>query len=180
MQIVNTEIAGCYEILFNTLKDTRGGFIKTYHEEVFRQKNISFNIAEEYFTYSFKNVFRGLHFQIPPMALEKIVFCVLGNVIDYVVDIRKGSPTFGKFISFNLDGEEPKAIYIPIGLAHGFYVKSDKALMQYKTSTVYNSKYDAGILYKSFDFAREIPNPIISARDLNFQSLDQFNTPFVY
>lgn len=178
MQIIKSQIDGCFEIIFNDLKDKRGGFIKTYHQEIFSELGLNFILAEEYFTYSTKNVFRGLHFQIPPMALDKLVFCVSGQVTDYVVDIRKNSPTYGKYMAYNLDGNTPKAIFMGKGLAHGFYVKSDFAMMQYKTSAVYDAKCDAGISYTSFDFAKDIINPIISDRDAAFLTLDKFNNPF--
>lgn len=178
MQVIKSKIEGCFEIIFNDLKDKRGGFIKTFHEDIFKELNIDLKVTEEYFTYSTKNVFRGLHFQIPPMALDKVVFCVSGRVTDYVVDIRKNSPTYGQYLAFDLDGQKPKAIFMGKGLAHGFYVKSDFAMMQYKTSAVYDAKCDAGISYKSFDFAEDIVTPVISDRDAAFVTLDQFNNPF--
>lgn len=178
--IKETIISGCVEIEFNQLNDYRGSFTKTFHQKLFSDLNINMKVAEEYFTYSKQHVFRGLHFQIPPMALDKLVYCVSGQVTDFVVDIRKGSPTYGQFVSFELDGAKPSAVFIPVGLAHGFYVKSADALMQYKVSEVYDSACDAGILYKDFDFAKGFVNPIVSERDLKFTTLEQFNNPFVF
>jgi dTDP-4-dehydrorhamnose 3,5-epimerase len=178
--IVYSRIAGCFEIVFKKLDDTRGAFIKTFHEPLFRQLGIEMQVREEYFTHSVKNVFRGLHFQNPPTAIDKIVFCVSGQVTDYVVDIRKGSPTFGEWISFELDGDNPRAVFVPVGLAHGFHVKSSSAIMQYKVSKIYDGETDAGISYKTFPFAEKIIDPVISARDAGFVSFGDFNSPFLF
>lgn len=178
--IKETKIKGCVEVLFNQLTDHRGSFTKTYHEELFKAIGITMKVAEEYFTYSKQNVFRGLHFQVPPKALDKLVYCVSGQITDYVVDIRKGSPTYGQYVSFELNSQQPSAVFVPVGLAHGFYVKSADAMMQYKVSEVYDAPCDAGILYTDFDFAKTFTNPIISERDLKFSSLEEFDNPFVF
>ncbi|MES2568257.1 MAG: dTDP-4-dehydrorhamnose 3,5-epimerase family protein [Bacteroidota bacterium] len=177
-KVIKSKINGCYQIVFNQIIDNRGGFTKNFHEIFFKELGINMNVAEEYFTYSKKNVFRGLHFQNPPMELEKMVFCVSGKVTDYVVDLRLKSPTYGVCESFELNSDTPSIVFIPIGLAHGFYVKSENAIMQYKVSKVYDPICDSGISYKSFSFANEIENPIISARDENFISFEKFITPF--
>ena len=138
------------------------------------------NLKEEYFTFSSKNVFRGLHFQNPPKALDKIIYCVSGRVTDYVVDLRTGSPTFGEYASFELDGENPRAVFAPVGLAHGFYVKSEHAVMQYKVSEVYDPACDTGISYTSFAFSKDIVNPVISDRDKEFVSFKEYKSPFTF
>jgi dTDP-4-dehydrorhamnose 3,5-epimerase len=175
---VESKIAGCFQVFFSNILDQRGSFVKTYQNALYKDLGISMELAEEYISYSKKNVFRGLHFQLSPKALDKMVFCVCGNVIDYVVDLRKNSITYGDYVSFELSDKNPSAIFIPKGLAHGFYVKSDNAVMQYKVSEVYDPELDSGISYSTFDFARDIPNPIISERDSNFKTIDAFETPF--
>lgn len=177
-KITPSKLDGCFEIEFNKLKDNRGHFTKTFNVELFEQLGVNMPIEEEYFTFSTKNVFRGLHFQIPPKAIDKIVYCVNGRVNDYVVDLRKNSPTFGQYVCFELDGETPKAVFVPVGFAHGFYVLSDSALMQYKVSKVFDKDCDTGIAYSSFEFAKAIVNPIISDRDKTFVSFNEFNSPF--
>jgi dTDP-4-dehydrorhamnose 3,5-epimerase len=176
----STSIPGCLSVKFRNIPDNRGSFVKTFHENSFRDLNLSFTVKEEYFSYSKQNVFRGMHFQLPPTPIDKVVFCVSGKVRDYVVDLRKGSPAFGKFLAFDLDENEPQAIIIPVGLAHGFYVQSEYAIMQYKVSDVFDPATDAGIHYSSFDFAREIINPIMSERDKNFDCIKEFDSPFIY
>lgn len=180
LNIVKTEIPGCFELIFDPLKDSRGSFVKTFHTEVFKQLNIKIHVAEEFFTYSVKNTFRGLHFQVPPMALEKIVYCLSGKVTNFVVDLRVGSPTYTKCLSFDLEGDLASAIFIPPGVAHGFYVKSDHAIMYYKASQTYAPTCDTGISYTTFDFAKQIINPIMSERDLKFVTIDQFESPFKF
>lgn len=178
LQKIDSKIPGCFEIVFKKISDKRGAFVKTYHEEVFKELGAEFKVREEYFTQSVKGVFRGLHFQNPPKALDKLVFCVLGKVTDYIVDLRKGSPTFGECISFELDAEEPKAIFAPIGVAHGFYVHSDQAVLQYKVSEQYDASTDAGISYSSFAFGKNLDKAIISDRDKTFPAFNEFESPF--
>lgn len=177
-EIIPSIINGCYEISFNKLNDNRGHFTKTFNIDMFNDLGISMQLKEEYFTFSTKNVFRGLHFQLPPKAIDKIVYCINGKVNDYVVDLRKTSPTYGKYVCFELDSEKPTAIFVPAGLAHGFHVLSDSALMQYKVSGVFDKDYDTGISYKTFDFAKEIISPNLSERDKGFVTFDEFETPF--
>jgi dTDP-4-dehydrorhamnose 3,5-epimerase len=177
---IESKIPGCFEIIFKKLDDKRGSFTKTYHEDVFKAIKAEFKVKEEYFTHSYKNVFRGLHFQQPPKALDKLVFCVTGRVTDYLVDLRMGSPMYGQWTSFELDGSIPKAIFAPVGVAHGFYVHSQEAILQYKVSEIYDALSDAGISYTSFSFAKELTNPIISERDAAFVDFDNYKSPFKF
>ena len=179
-EIIPSKIQGCKQIVLNQFSDKRGSFIKTFHEDIFNGADIKMHVAEEYFTSSVKNVFRGMHFQVPPADHEKIVYCNIGNITDFVVDLRVGSPTFGQFDSFEFDGEKPTLVYIPKGLGHGFFVHSALALMQYKVSTIYDLKCDTGLLYSSFDFAKDMRNAIVSDRDLGFPSFDNFKSPFKF
>lgn len=179
-KIIESIISGCFEIEFPLIPDHRGHFIKTYHVDLFKTAGIEFNVAEEYYSFSKKNVFRGLHFQLPPKDLDKLVYCVDGKINDYIVDLRIGSPTYGQHVCFELNSNNPKAIFIATGLAHGFHVLSDSALIQYKVSQVYSKECDTGVSYLSFPFAKEITNPIISERDQSFELLSAFNSPFKF
>ena len=180
MQIHHTPIQGCYEILPRVFKDGRGSFVKTFHQEVFAKHQLETEFAEEYYSVSYQNVLRGLHFQLPPHAHTKIVYCVLGQVIDAVVDLRVGSPTYGQFATFDVSAEKANIIYIPPGLAHGFYVTSETAIMMYKVSTVYAPESDTGIRWDSVGINWPSPNPIVSERDSGFVALSDFTSPFVY
>lgn len=179
-KIIPSAISGCFEIEFTRLNDVRGNFTKTFNVDLFKELNITMPVDEEYFTYSIKNVFRGLHFQTPPKDIDKIVYCVNGQVNDYVVDLRVGSPTYGKYVCFELNGERSKAIFVPTGLAHGFHVLSDNALMQYKVSRVFDKDCDTGIAFKTFEFAKDIVNPILSERDKQFVTFEEFDSPFTF
>ncbi|MCC6371050.1 MAG: dTDP-4-dehydrorhamnose 3,5-epimerase family protein [Bacteroidia bacterium] len=177
-ELKETKLKDCFEILFKKLEDRRGSFTKTFHIDAFKKLGIDMDIKEEYFTASQKNVFRGLHFQNPPKAIAKMVFCVSGQVTDYVVDIRANSPTYGQWVAFELDGNKPSMVFVPEGFAHGFYVKSENALMQYKVSDVFDAACDDGISYTSFSFANQIQQPIMSDRDLGFVKFEDYKSPF--
>jgi dTDP-4-dehydrorhamnose 3,5-epimerase len=178
--VTQTRIPGCFEISFKNLNDLRGTFIKTFHVNTFNDLNIKMEVNEEFFIYSHKNVFRGMHFQNPPTAIDKMVYCVIGNVTDYIVDLRVGSPTYREWISFELDGKVPKALFLPKGLAHGYFVKSDFAIIQYKSSGVFDPNTDDAIAYTSFLFAKDIVNPILSDRDIKAVSFDDFKNDFKF
>lgn len=131
VDIIETKIPGCFVLKPAVFQDERGSFVKTFHEQVFAANKLETNFAEEYYSVSFKNVLRGLHFQLPPKEHTKVVYCVLGAVMDVVVDLRVGSSSYGKFEIFEVSGENGNMIYVPPGLAHGFYVTSEKAIMMY-------------------------------------------------
>lgn len=180
MQLNDTKIPGCYEISPRVFQDERGSFVKTFHTDFFSKHGLETNFAEEYYSVSHQNVIRGLHFQLPPEDHAKLVYCVLGEVIDAVVDLRVGSPTHGQFETFELSAEKANIIYVPPGLAHGFCVTSETAIMMYKVSTVYSPECDAGILWSSVGIPWESENPIISKRDRDFVPFSDFESPFTY
>ena len=178
--ITPSTIQGCFEIVFKRLDDNRGYFTKTFHKIMYKELGVHFEFGEEYFSMSAQNVFRGLHFQIPPKAIDKIIFCAYGAVTDYVADIRKGSPTYGQWASFELNSERPSAVFVPKGLAHGFFTRSEKALMQCKSSDVFDTGCDKAVSYKSFSLKEQIPNPILSEKDITAPLLQHFDSPFSF
>lgn len=180
MRFEETGLKGCYEITADIRRDDRGIFVKTYHHEYFKENNLQTKFKEEYFSSSFKGVLRGLHFQLPPYDHVKLVYCISGTVLDAVVDLRKGSPTYGKFELFELSLEKGNIIYIPIGMAHGFYVLSKEASMVYNVSEVYSSQHDSGIKWDSVDIPWPNQNPIVSNRDKQLTAFSEFNSPFEY
>lgn len=177
MQFIETEIPGCYEMHPQIMTDNRGKFVKTFHCELFKEKGLETNFVEEYFSVSTKRVLRGMHFQLPPHAHVKLVYCIDGEVLDVLIDLRVDSPAYGKPIKFNLSSIACNILYIPIGIAHGFYTLSNNATMVYKTSSVHNANSDAGILWKSFDVWSD-NEPILSNRDQNHPLFDNFINPF--
>jgi dTDP-4-dehydrorhamnose 3,5-epimerase len=115
-----------------------------------------------------------MHFQLPPNDHEKLVFVPSGKIMDVVVDLRKNSPTFQQHIAVELSAENKKSIFIPKGLAHGFKSLEDHTMTVYNVATEYNPSSDAGIHYDTFGFDWQTENPILSKRDLEFQSLNEF------
>jgi dTDP-4-dehydrorhamnose 3,5-epimerase len=178
MMINELDFTGCFEIIPKIFKDDRGSFVKTYHESIFLENGIEFITKEEFYSTSKKNVFRGLHFQSPPAAHNKLVYCAKGEVTDFLVDLRKNSPTYGKSLSIFLSEDNGRILYIPIGIAHGFLSISDDSLMVYKTDHVYCPEEDSGILWSSCDLALSSKELIISERDQKFESIHDFRSPF--
>jgi dTDP-4-dehydrorhamnose 3,5-epimerase len=175
-----TSIPGCLEINPITFIDNRGAFIKTFNADTFKSLNLETNFVEEYFSISVKNVLRGLHFQLPPKDCVKIVYCMLGEVIDVILDLRIGSPTYGQHEVFNLNDRNASILYLPSGIAHGFYTKSDRAIMMYNVSQTYSTELDTGIHWNSAGINWIDSYPIISERDDNFIALDLFESPFKF
>lgn len=158
--------------------DVRGGFTKFYHEDDFQAAGIDFGIKEIYYSVSARNVIRGMHFQLPPYDHAKLVHVIAGRVMDAVVDLRKGSDTYGQYVTFILDGKIKQAIYIPRGFAHGFKALEDNTVMQYCVGSVYNKDADSGIRYDSIGLDWGAQEAIVSDRDKSFISLAEFQTPF--
>lgn len=180
MKIEETKLKGCYEITSNAFKDDRGIFVKTFHNEYFKKNNLQTEYKEEYFSTSYKGVLRGLHFQLPPFDHVKLVYCISGSVLDAVVDLRKGSPTYGRYELFRLSPQMGKIILIPRGMAHGFYVLSKEASMVYNVSEVYSPTHDSGIRWDSVGIPWPNQNPNVSVRDKQFPSFSEFISPFEF
>jgi len=180
MEFVESAIPGCFEIVPRVLEDKRGLFVKTFHRSVFEDKGLDTAWVEEYYSLSKRGVLRGLHFQLPPYDHAKLVYCVAGEVLDAVVDLRVGSPTYGQYALFDVNAEKADMIYIPCGLAHGFYTRSETAIMIYKVTTVYSPDHDTGILWNSAGIPWPDRTPIISDRDTEFLRLSDFQSPFVW
>lgn len=178
MQFIATRFDGCYEIIPQIRIDERGAFIKTFHVNEFEKHDLCTTFVEEYYSISKHGVLRGMHFQAPPYDHAKLVYCIDGGVLDVLVDLRKKSATYGKAISFKLNAQKCNILYIPKGIAHGFYTTSASATMVYKTSTVYNPEADAGILWSSFGFKWPTIQPILSARDQRHPTFAGFINPF--
>lgn len=180
LNIKSNKLPGCYELLPEARKDSRGVFIKTFHQDVFSEHQLVTRFAEEYYSVSHKGVLRGMHFQTPPYDHIKIVYCVYGEVFDVLVDLRNGSPTYGQFEIFQLNSKEGNMLYIPSGLAHGFYVTSEQAVLMYKVTTIYKPDHDSGILWNSIGIPWPDDCPFVSERDRGFLGLDEFKSPFRY
>ncbi len=159
--------------------DIRGGFIKIYNEDEFKSLGIDAITRETYYSISKRDTIRGIHFQIPPYEHDKIVHVIRGSVMDVIVDLRRSSPNYKKYITIQLKGNKPKSIYIPKGFGHGFQCLEDDTIMLYNVSSVYNAECDAGVRWDTIGLNWQVEDPIISDRDLMFPGLDEFDSPFV-
>lgn len=178
MKLRATSISGCYLIIPNVVDDQRGRFVKTYQREIFYDYSLETSFAEKFDSASPKGVLRRLHFQIQPDEHVTIVYCTQGISFDAIVDLRKAAPTYGQYETFQLSAENANMLYIPVGLAHGFYVVSEAATMCYKTSTKYSSEHDTGIFWNSVGIPWSDPHLNLSSRDRNSPTLKQFRSPF--
>ena len=141
------KISGLVIIQPSVFGDDRGFFMETYSEKVFAENGIDVKFVQDNHSRSSKGVLRGLHFQKPPFAQDKLVRCTRGEVLDVAVDIRPNSLTFGQYQSVLLTEENKTMFFIPKGFAHGFLVLSDIAEFQYKCSNFYNKESEGGVLY---------------------------------
>jgi len=177
MKLLETELEGVYIIENFVFFDERGGFVKTFNDQLFKSYDINFEPKEIYYSISKKNVIRGMHFQTPPFEHAKIIYLTSGKILDVILDIRKNSKTYGKTMSVELEAHK-NSIYIPIGFAHGFKSLCDKTIVVYNQTSCYSKKHDDGILWSSFGFDWEIKSPILTQRDKQFIPFNKFNSPF--
>lgn len=178
MEISKTPLKDCVILQPNILKDSRGRFVKIYHQEVFGSLGLDTDFKEEYYSISTKNALRGLHFQLPPYDHVKCVTCLYGKIFDVVVDLRKNSPTYKRSFSIELDAEKGKILYVPKGFAHGFQVLSETAVFLNKTTTIYHAESESGVLWSSCGVKWPNMKPILSDKDKELITLDSFNSPF--
>jgi dTDP-4-dehydrorhamnose 3,5-epimerase len=176
--VVKTIIPGCFELRPTVTRDSRGFFAKVFHRPLWSDLGLQTSFAEEYATYSLPWTLRGLHFQLPPMAHDKVIFCLRGNAFDVAVDLRRSSPSYGEHIAVNLSSMQSNALYLPAGVAHGFCVTGDEALLYYKLTTVYSPEHDAGIRWDSAGIPWPMTDPILSDRDRALPPLKDFDSPF--
>ena len=177
MNFIETEIQGVFEIDMFYADDDRGSFTKTFHKESFEKNNLESDFQESFFSINKKNVIRGMHFQTPPHDHAKLVYSTNGTILDVILDLRKQSPTFGKFASIEISHENHKGVYMPKGVAHGFCCLTD-ATMVYLTSTMHNVNADSGVRWDSFGMDWPIDEAIMSERDKKFISFHELNSPY--
>jgi len=153
--------------------DERGFFIESYKYSEFSAFGIKENFIQHNHSRSVKDVLRGLHYQSPPKAQGKLVWVVVGKIFDVGVDIRQGSPTYGKWVGERLSAENKRMLYIPPGFAHGFCVLDELAEVLYKTTEEYSLEHDAGIRWNDPEIGIQWPieHPILSAKDAALPTL---------
>ena len=163
-------------------QDERGFFMEVYKTSDFAQFGIKDNFVQDNHSCSDWGTFRGLHYQIHPMAQAKLVRCVRGAIFDVAVDIRKGSPTYGKWVGVILSATNKKMLYVPVGFAHGFLALEDESEVIYKVSNLYSPEHEAGIIWNDPEIDIKWPwdNPILSERDKTWPPLKEADNNFVY
>lgn len=176
MEFKKTSIEGLIEIYPRVFKDERGYFFESYRKSLFQENGIKEDFVQDNQSFSTKGVLRGLHLQRDPYAQGKLVRVISGKVLDVAVDIRPGSPTFGKHQTFVLSTELQNMVYVPPGFAHGFVTLED-AIFSYKCTNGYNKESEAGIIWNDPDLKIDwqIENPLVSDKDAILPSFKEFS-----
>ncbi len=184
MEVIKTAIEGVVIIEPRIFKDARGYFFESFSQREFDEKVRPVKFVQDNESMSTRGVMRGLHFQCPPFTQSKLVRCVRGRVLDVAVDIRKGSPTYGKHVAVELSEENHRQFFVPRGFAHGFAVLSDEAVFQYKCDNYYAPQADGGISIADpslgIDWMIDADNAILSDKDIKHPLLAGFDSPFDY
>lgn len=184
MPFHKTDIPGLVVFEPKVFEDSRGYFFESYSEKTFREAGIDFRWVQDNQSSSTYGVIRGLHYQLPPYAQSKLVRVLRGKILDVVVDIRKGSPTFGKSYREVLSAKNKKQLFIPKGFAHGFSVLSEKAEVLYKCDGFYNKETEAGIIYNdpelNIDWQVPAEDAIVSDKDIALPLLKNCKNSFVF
>jgi dTDP-4-dehydrorhamnose 3,5-epimerase len=177
MQIKQLKLSGVFEITPSPHEDARGFFMRTFDEKIFADDGLQRHWVQENHSRSEgKGIIRGLHLQFPPHSETKLVRCIRGSVLDVFVDLRKGSPSFGKWGSIELSEQNKKMVFIPKGFAHGFCTLTAESEVLYKVDDYYHPESEGGILWSDKDLSIPWPvnDPIISDKDSRLPTLREF------
>lgn len=171
-----TEIEGLIHITPDKFSDDRGYFMETYKLSDFVVNGVDVIFKQDNQSYSTENVIRGIHFQKEPRSQGKLVRCINGTILDVAVDLRPDSPTFKKWLSFELSASNRRMLYIPEGFGHGFSVLSSTAEICYKCTNLYDSDLDAGIRFDDPELNIDwgVKDPVISDKDKKLPTLSEF------
>lgn len=182
MNVIKTDIEGVVVIEPRVFDDARGYFFESYSKRRFDEAVRPVEFVQDNESMSTRGVIRGLHFQRPPFSQSKLVRCVRGAVLDVVVDIRRGSPTYGRHVAVELTGANRRQLFVPRGFAHGFAVLSDEAVFQYKCDNYYHPESEGGISIADrslgIDWRFDPAEAILSDKDLRNPMFSDFESPF--
>ena len=182
MEIIKTDIEGVVIIEPRIFKDERGYFYDSFSHREFTEKVCNTTFVQDNQSKSSYGVLRGLHFQKPPYCQSKLVRCIQGAVLDVAVDIRKGSPTFGKYVAVELTEDNHRQFFVPRGFAHGFAVLSEEAVFQYKCDNFYNKESEGAIAWDDATLAIDWKIPaekiMLSAKDSNNKGIN--DAPYLF
>ena len=183
MKIINTDIKDVIIIEPKVFGDKRGWFTETYSKEKFKNLGVDIDFIQDNHSFSSeKGTLRGLHFQLNPKSQSKLVRCTKGSMLDIVVDLRFGSPTYKKWIAVELTEENKKQLLVPKGFAHGFVTLTEGVEVQYKVDEYYSPENDRSIRYDDPEIGINwgVSNPILSDKDLNAPLLKDSDVNFNY
>lgn len=184
MEVIKTDIPDLFIVKNRVFADSRGYFLETYNEKVYNENNIHNKFCQDNRSKSSYGVIRGLHFQKNPHSQAKLVSVVVGKVYDVAVDLRVGSPTYGKCFGVELSDENHLQFMIPKGFAHGFSVLSETAIFTYKCDDLYSPQDEGGILYNdpslNIDWRIPAEKALISEKDLKLPLLKDAKINFTY
>ena len=184
MEVIKTEIEGVVIIEPRIFHDDRGYFYESFSQREFEEKVCKTVFVQDNQSKSSYGVLRGLHFQKAPYSQSKLVRCIKGAVLDVAVDIRKGSPTFGKYVAVELTEDNHRQFFVPRGFAHGFAVLSDEAVFQYKCDNFYNKDSEGAVAWNdpelAIDWKIDMDKVILSEKDKNSKPLAQADYLFDY
>ena len=182
MEVVETNIEGVIIIEPRIFKDDRGYFFESFSQREFEEKVCKTTFVQDNESKSVYGVLRGLHFQKPPFAQSKLVRVIKGAVLDVAVDIRKGSPTFGQYVSVELTGDNHRQFFIPRGFAHGFSVLSEEVIFQYKCDNFYSPQSEGAIAWNdpdlNIDWRIPVEEVILSEKDSKHPKLKDLQCVF--
>ena len=180
MNIIETEIPGLLIIKPQVFEDDRGYFFESYNREKFVEHNIPYTFVQDNESKSQKGVLRGLHFQNPPYAQGKLVRVMKGAVLDVAVDIRRGSPTYGKWASIELSEFNKFMYWVPAGMAHGFLTLEDETVFFYKCTNFYNKESEGSIRWNDPDLNIDwgTKDPVLSEKDKQAPMFREFRSKF--
>lgn len=182
MEIIKTNIEGVVIIEPRIFKDDRGYFFESFSQREFEEKVCKTTFIQDNESKSSYGVLRGLHFQKPPFAQSKLVRVIKGAVLDVAVDIRKGSPTFGQYVSVELTGENHRQFFIPRGFAHGFSVLSEEVIFQYKCDNFYSPQSEGAIAWNdpdlNIDWRIPAEKVVLSEKDSKHPRLKDWQNVF--
>jgi len=169
-------------IEIKSFSDDRGFFLESFKESDFISNGIDTKFVQDNFSHSVKGVLRGLHYQKNPKAQAKLVTTLRGEIFDVAIDIRKNSPTYGKWVGEKLSDQNHRLLYIPEGFAHGFCVLSQDADVLYKVNNEYSPEHEKGIIWNDpeIDIAWPTDKPILVEKDLQSSTLKDADNNFVY
>ncbi|MFE5324682.1 dTDP-4-dehydrorhamnose 3,5-epimerase [Paenibacillus sp. NPDC056579] len=184
MRFLNTPLEGVIVVEPTVLGDHRGWFVESFSQAKYKEQNIEINFVQDNHSYSaLRGTLRGLHFQLAPKAQTKLVRCTRGAIFDVAVDIRQGSPSYGKWYGIELSAENMKQLLIPKGFAHGFMTLKEDVEVQYKVDELYAPEFDRGIIWNDQTIGIEWPiniTPVLSAKDGNAPFLKDVDHNFRY